>query len=218
MAYTLFQDPAALAQICEKIIAPNLTLRKSDEEEFEDDPMAYVRKDIEGSDSGTRRRSAYALIKGLRRNFEETITRIFQGYIESLLQNGKWAAKDSAIYLVMALATKKYSQAKGVVELNPLINVDSFYRTYVLPELQGNKTDSLLLKASCLTFVNTFRRQFTDDDFKVGQAGLVTLFTSPDADADFNRLLVIEVRRSQILCRFLHREIPVCATRCSWPI
>lgn len=172
VAYTIFQDPAALSQICEKIIAPNLRLRKSDKEEFEDDPLAYVRKDVEGSDSGTRRRSAYAFIKGLRRNFEDSVTNIFRSYIEALLaehavdKNKNWAAKDAAVYLVIALATKKSSQAKGVIELNAAIPVDAFFKSQVLPELQSDVNKQLLLKASCLTFVNTFRRQWTEEDWK----------------------------------------------------
>jgi len=33
----------------------------SDEELFEDDPLDYIRRDLEGSDSDTRRRSALTL-------------------------------------------------------------------------------------------------------------------------------------------------------------
>ena len=45
----LFQSPEILSNICEKIILPNMTLRESDEELFEDDPIEYIRRDLEGS-------------------------------------------------------------------------------------------------------------------------------------------------------------------------
>eukprot|EP01126_Amoeba_proteus_P015706 TRINITY_DN1709_c0_g2_i7.p1 TRINITY_DN1709_c0_g2~~TRINITY_DN1709_c0_g2_i7.p1 ORF type:complete len:860 (-),score=137.23 TRINITY_DN1709_c0_g2_i7:303-2882(-) len=173
VCHGLFKD--VLQHICEKIIVPNISLRKGDLEQFEDDPLAYVRKDVEGSDSGTRRRSATALIKGLRKTFETEVTQVLQKYVGLLLeqynQNPKknWANKDAAIYLVIALASKKYTMDKGVTELNSAIQVDSFYKAQVLPELKGARTDAKrwILLSSCLTFINNFRRQFTDEDFAV---------------------------------------------------
>lgn len=201
-----------MQQICEKILAPNLRLRKSDKEEFEDDPLAYVRKDVEGSDSGTRRRGAFALIKGLRHNYEEIITKIFKAHVDRLLtenasdSNKNWASKDTAVYLVMALATKKYSQAKGVTEVNNLIPVDAFYKSQVLPELQADKDKKLLLKASCLTFVNNFRRQFSDEDFAVCIfIFLHSLFQG--LDPHFDQLPQRRFLCCSLLCRHVHREV-----------
>lgn len=45
----LFSNPDTLSQICEKIVLPNMMLRESDQEDFEDDPMEYIRRDLEGS-------------------------------------------------------------------------------------------------------------------------------------------------------------------------
>jgi exportin-2 (importin alpha re-exporter) len=70
----MFQNDEVLSQICSNVIVPNIKLRKSDKELFEDEPLAYVGKDVEGNDDGTRRRSAYTLVIGLRRNFEAKLT------------------------------------------------------------------------------------------------------------------------------------------------
>lgn len=48
------QEEATLRAICDKIIMPNIFLRDSDEEAFEDNAIEFIRQDIEGSDSDTR--------------------------------------------------------------------------------------------------------------------------------------------------------------------
>jgi exportin-2 (importin alpha re-exporter) len=45
----LFSNPAILEQFCEKIVLPNMALRPFEEELFEDDPLEYLRRDLEGS-------------------------------------------------------------------------------------------------------------------------------------------------------------------------
>lgn len=53
--YTLFEQAGAIQNIVEKIIIPNIRLRDDDEEMFEMNPQEYIRRDIEGSDTDTRR-------------------------------------------------------------------------------------------------------------------------------------------------------------------
>merc|ERR1719419_2106444 len=84
---SLFEDPATLASICEKIIIPNIQLRECDIELFEDNPEEYIRRDLEGSDVDTRRRAACDLVKGLSRFFEPQITSTFGSYIQTMLQD-----------------------------------------------------------------------------------------------------------------------------------
>jgi exportin-2 (importin alpha re-exporter) len=45
----LFQNPETLRSICSLIVLPNMSLRESDVELFEDDPIEYIRRDLEGS-------------------------------------------------------------------------------------------------------------------------------------------------------------------------
>jgi hypothetical protein len=59
-----------LSSICQQVVVPNVLLRESDQELFEDNPEEYVRRDIEGSDHETRRRGATDLVNGLCRFFE----------------------------------------------------------------------------------------------------------------------------------------------------
>ncbi|CAF4164144.1 unnamed protein product [Rotaria sp. Silwood2] len=52
---SMFEGGDTLKIVCEQVILPNLFLRESDVEEFEDNPEEYIRKDIEksGSHKGT---------------------------------------------------------------------------------------------------------------------------------------------------------------------
>jgi exportin-2 (importin alpha re-exporter) len=168
--HTLFQNDDVLAQICNNVIVPNIKLRKSDKELFEDDPMAYVAKDIEGNDDGTRRRSAFTLVLGLRKNYEEKLTGLFSNHVNILLQeysanpSKNWAAKDAAVFIIIALAASKGTSEKGVTTVNALVPVLEFYKNQILVELQSEKCPDLLV-CSCLNFATTFRRQLSLDDF-----------------------------------------------------
>ena len=47
------------------MVIPNLRVRDEDEELFEANPLEYIRRDAEGSDSDTRRRAAGDLVRSL---------------------------------------------------------------------------------------------------------------------------------------------------------
>src|SRR5207248_528463 len=61
----MFANPDTLKGICERVVIPNIRLRESDLELFEANGLEYVRRDMEGSDNFTRRRSACDLVRGL---------------------------------------------------------------------------------------------------------------------------------------------------------
>ncbi len=57
-----------------------------DLELFEDNPIEYIRRDMEGSDNDTRRKAALELVKGLRKHYERETTSICSTYITAMLQ------------------------------------------------------------------------------------------------------------------------------------
>jgi len=69
-----FNNAETLNQIVEKVVLPNLALRESDIEQFEDEPIEYIRRDLEGSDSDTRRRAATDFLRGLVEQNEQLVT------------------------------------------------------------------------------------------------------------------------------------------------
>src|SRR5690606_33628123 len=46
-----FNSEETLSQIVERVILPNVALRESDIEMFEDEPIEFIRRDLEGSDT-----------------------------------------------------------------------------------------------------------------------------------------------------------------------
>jgi exportin-2 (importin alpha re-exporter) len=63
-----------------------MTLRESDEELFEDDPIEFIRRDLEGSDTDTRRRASADLVRSLLELHAQEVTQIFSTYITQYLE------------------------------------------------------------------------------------------------------------------------------------
>lgn len=160
--FALFGDEAALRQVCEGIVVPNLRLRPDDEEAFEFNWIEYVRRDVEGSDNDTRRRAAAELLRALVDKFPQETTTICGGYITALLQEAArdWRAKDAAMQLVTALAVKGKTAAAGATSVNQLVDLNDFYTQHVAPELADANVDAKpVVKADALRFATTFRSQ-----------------------------------------------------------
>jgi exportin-2 (importin alpha re-exporter) len=169
--HNLFDNAETLKSICEQVVIPNVTLTELDCELFEDNPNEYISRDIEGSDSDTRRRAACELVKGLRKHYEQSVSSIFESYIGLLLERhaatGDWRAKDAALYLVTALSVTAATAARGASTTNPFVNVIDFYGQQVLPELQQGAAagaapaadvGELVLRADALRFSSVFRQ------------------------------------------------------------
>lgn len=52
-------------------------------------PLEYIRRDAEGSDSDTRRRAAADLVKSLTEKFPSQVTQLFTGYVQVRQQQRK---------------------------------------------------------------------------------------------------------------------------------
>ena len=166
----LFSNESTLTSICEKVIVPNMYFREADEELFEDNPEEYVRRDLEGSDVGTRRYSACNLVRGLCRFFEGQVIGIFSGYIAVMLQQyerdpGKnWKAKDAALYLIAAIAMRSKTTKHGITKTSELVNVPDILRSQCIAELQKpDITSQPILRADAIRFITTFRSTLPKD-------------------------------------------------------
>ncbi|XP_015789619.1 exportin-2 [Tetranychus urticae] len=162
----LFEDPNVLDSFCAKVIIPNMQFRDSDEEMFQDNPEEYIRRDIEGSDTDTRRRAACDLVKALSRYFEAQITHIFSQYIQKMLADfaanpkKNWKNKDAAIYLVTALSVKGSTVRTGTTQTSELVNIVEFYTNVIKQDLDDTNPDyPPVLKADALKYIMTFRNQ-----------------------------------------------------------
>jgi exportin-2 (importin alpha re-exporter) len=181
----LFEDPATLASICEKIIVPNMQFRAADEEVFEDNAEEYIRRDIEGSDVDTRRRAACDLVRALSKSFESLIIQNFSAYIQHMLSEyshnpGKnWKDKDAAIFLVTSLAVKAQTQKHGITQTSDLVNIVDFYHSHIDPDLRSNNINECpVLKADAIKYLMIFRTQLPREVLLSAVRPLVQLLTA----------------------------------------
>ncbi|KAL3924145.1 MAG: hypothetical protein SGILL_001225 [Bacillariaceae sp.] len=163
----LFQNPDTLRQIVSNIIIPNLMVRESDMESFDDNPQEFILTELEGADNQSRRRCSRDLLKSMNRLFEAETTGISSEYISILVKEyqadpiNKWVSKDTAISLMIGITVRKES-SQGVSEVNHSVDFMGFFRSNILPELQG--TERPVVKATSLSFVGTFRNQFSSTE------------------------------------------------------
>lgn len=159
----LFEDPIIMSSICEKIVIPNMEFRASDEELFEDNPEEYIRRDIEGSDVDTRRRSVCDLVKVLSQYFEAKMIEVFGQYVQAMIQRygespeQNWRSKDAALYLVTSLAAKGQTQKHGITQSSQLVDLNSFAQEHILTELQKPVNTIPVLKADSIKYIMMFR-------------------------------------------------------------
>jgi exportin-2 (importin alpha re-exporter) len=163
-----FNSEDALGQAVEKIILPNMTLRTSDEELFEDDPIEYIRRDLGGSDSETRRSAVTLFLRQLLEQFDQLVTTVVGKYIEYYLKEysdspaESWRSKDTGLYLYSSIAAKASTEKKGVVKTNQYLDVVNFFQSNVASDLVASFEDvHPILKVDAIKYLNTFRSQFT---------------------------------------------------------
>ncbi len=164
----LFGEESTMKSVCENVIVPNMQFREADQELFEDNPEEYLRRDLEGSDIGTRRHSACNLVRALCRYFEAPVTALFSSYITVMLQkytedpSKNWKEKDAALYLIAAIATRSKTARQGITKTSDLVNVTDIFNSQCLPELQKpNLADNPVIRADSIRFLTTFRSILT---------------------------------------------------------
>ncbi|KAI9822267.1 MAG: importin-alpha export receptor [Thelocarpon impressellum] len=167
-----FNSEQVLGQVVESVILPNLTLRESDEELFEDEPIEFIRRDLEGSDSDTRRRAATDFLRQLMHHFEKLVTDVVSRYIDHYLAEykvnptGKWKSKDTAVYLFSSIAAKGVTTAaQGVKSTNSLVNVIDFFQNNIANDLIADSGVPPILKVDAIKFLYTFRSQMTKEQW-----------------------------------------------------
>ncbi len=160
----LFKEEQTLKTICENVVVPNMHFREADEEMFEDNPEEYIRRDLEGSDIGTRRHSSSSLVRGLCKHLEGSVMAIFSGYITAMLQkyaenpSENWKQKDAALYLIAAIATRSRTVKQGTTKTSDLVNVADIFTAQCLPELQNPALNQHhVLRADAIRYLTTFR-------------------------------------------------------------
>ena len=159
----VFNNEETLSQVVEKVILPNVSLRDSDIEMFEDEPIEFIRRDLEGSDSETRRRAATDFLRQLMDHFEQLVTQTVLKYSENFLAayttdpGTNWRSKDTAVYLFCSIAAKGVATAsQGVTQTNSLVDIGDFFQKHLANDLLTDDAEALL-KVDAIKFLYVFR-------------------------------------------------------------
>lgn len=181
-----FNDEQTLSEVVDKVILPNLALRESDIELFEDEPIEFIRRDLEGSDSDTRRRAATDFLRQLMEQFEKLVTDVVSKYINHYLQDyakdkaSNWKSKDTAVYLFCSIAAKGTSTtAQGVKTTNSFVDVLDFFSKNIAEDLQGNEVHPIL-QVDAIKYIYVFRSQLTPQYWQAAFPLLVQRLDSPN--------------------------------------
>src|SRR5271170_6462398 len=181
-----FNDSSIQTQIVEKVILPNLALRDSDVEMFEDEPIEFIRRDLEGSDSETRRRAATDFLRQLMEQFEQSVTTIVMGYVEKFLADGirnpkaNWRSKDTAVYLFCSIAAAgAATSSHGVTKTNSLVNIGEFFSTNLANDLTSGDVEPIL-KVDAIKYLYSFRSLITKEQWQQVMPLLVNRLGDPN--------------------------------------
>lgn len=162
----VFNNEATMNQIVERVIIPNLTLRDSDIELFEDEPIEFIRRDLEGSDNDTRRRAATDFLRELLLRFEKLVAKVVFRFIDHYLSDysqdpkKNWKSKDIALYLYSSIAAKgAITASHGVTSTNEFVNIIDFFQKNVAKDLISDVGVEPVLKVDAIKYLYTFRSQ-----------------------------------------------------------
>lgn len=161
----IFDSETSLNEIIEKVILPNIYFREIDEEHFEDEPISYIRADLEGSDFDSRRKSATDFLKELKEINPELLTNSVMKYVNLFLSGLQdWRNKDTAIYLFSSLATKGSVTNIGVTLTNVHVDVVKFFSDYIANDLiNSSNSSNPILVVDSIKYILVFRNQLTKD-------------------------------------------------------
>ncbi|RWA09960.1 hypothetical protein EKO27_g5134 [Xylaria grammica] len=171
-----FNDENVLSQVVEKVVLPNVALRESDIELFEDEPIEFIRRDLEGSDTDSRRRAATDFLRQLQGKFEQLVTSVTGRYINHYLEQGKsnWKDKDTAISLFLSIAAKgAVTASHGVKTVNELLNVVEFFQQHVANDLVSDAGVEPIAKVDAIKYLYTFRSQLTKEQWQAAFQPLI---------------------------------------------
>lgn len=165
-----FNDESTMGQVVERVILPNLALRDTDVELFEDEPIEFIRRDLEGSDNETRRKAATDFLRQLLSEFEKMVAKIVFRYIDHYLveyssdAKANWKSKDTAVYLYSSIAIKgTVTASQGVKSINDFVNILEFFQNNIAKDLTSDTGVEPILKVDAIKYLYTFRSQMSKE-------------------------------------------------------
>jgi exportin-2 (importin alpha re-exporter) len=152
--------------IVRAVVVPNVIMRTSDVERFDDDGSEYMQRDLLGADVHTRRKAAADLLKAFNSHQERSVCALGMESIQTLTQRAAAGAadavqlKEAAISIMIAIGITSSSEVTGAVTVSPHVDSLAFFQQAIMPELQpaaSGAASSPILVAAALKFIVAFR-------------------------------------------------------------
>jgi len=161
-----------LSILCQQVIVPNMEIRESDLEKFEDEPIEFIRNESESGceeSHSTRSGASIVLIRNLMDFHEVNLTGILMEVVKQKLlaydsnPSTNWPFKLIAIRLFSAIGSRGYAETYGVTKVNPLLNIHEFFERHIKPDFHQEPIAAItpLLKLEEMKFVINYRSQLT---------------------------------------------------------
>ncbi|KAH7882920.1 CAS/CSE protein [Phlebopus sp. FC_14] len=176
---SLFCSRDIISSLVQGVVVPNVGLRDHEMEQFEDDPLEFIRLDLAlpsgagagSAEASTRRQAAADVLQALvGSGYQTEATEIVGSWINTGLQEyntnpaENWKAKDSAVYLLGAIATEASTTQHGVTSINAQVDVVKFFSEHVFQDLQAAQGSvHPILQVDAIRFLLTFRNQLTKE-------------------------------------------------------
>ena len=171
-----------LNQIFEYIILPNLSMSQQEIEDFQENPVEFLKIEFEEYDMNSNKYFSINLLQIIINNFPDVNKIIIAPKIVKFLEeyktdkNKNWNKKLLAINLLFASCIKTFAQKFGVTELNPQSiynDIDGLITEIFINEFQDYNSP-IIVQVYSLKFLSTFRLQITDKN-KLGQIILLLI-------------------------------------------
>ncbi|KAF8546273.1 Cse1-domain-containing protein [Imleria badia] len=147
--------------------------------------------------ASTRRQAAADVLQALVGSGYRTETTVIVGtWIQTGLEaygrdaRANWTAKDSAVYLLVAIATEASTMQHGVTLINSQVDVVKFFSDHVFQDLQATHgTVHPILQVDAIRFLLTFRNQLTKEQLLAALPLLINYVAYTYAAITIDRIL-----------------------------
>eukprot|EP00762_Andalucia_godoyi_P008419 ANDGO_04638.mRNA.1 Exportin-2 len=195
-AEVLKNNPETIAQLVDHVVLPNTVLSEDDIDQAESNPADYIRRELEGSDSGSRRRSAADLLRALVQLNAEGVTGRVLLFVDAQFSQDKdaranansarLAALECAMFLLGSVGSLGYTYAHGTTRMNELMPVNRYLSSEIVPRLgrmldgsRARSTYQAAVDVATLRLVHLFRSQIPVDAWSSMIPVLVALLRAP---------------------------------------
>jgi exportin-2 (importin alpha re-exporter) len=217
--HAVVDGDSVMPAIVRAVVVPNVIMRASDVERFDDDGSEYMQRDLLGADIHTRRKAAADLLKAFNTHREQAVCALGMESIQTLMQRAAAGAvdtvqlKEAAISIMIAIGITSSSEVTGTVTVSPHIDSMSFFQQAIMPELQpvtGGAAPSPILVAAALKFIVSFRQTLGSMNLPA-VLGLITPHLS-------NPHYVVHTYAAFAITRMLDTKVPNAAGGAAQPL